>query len=527
VDEPEWILRSAVGSVLDVGRQTCQRGLEIVRVPGELVQDHPTPVPLPRAAARRMQARSPLDVVDEKPLRHLQPEAGAIEERFGHELGVDVRLALDDSDRLFDLAHASLHIHLCVQVSAAQQDFRADTALTPAFVERLLAEPRGLRLPPLEVPDECLQAHRLPALRTRRGARHRSREDRIGVVEIRKVDERPLGGGERALSGRLRARRQQARALVERDGVQGSSAVSCPRGSPLESRRGFLVGLGRRGAEMVCPRVLGSRRARQDAMKFAERRLVHGGERGLRQERVLETENAAFECQDALTNRRPEDALRVNDARMRQRLEPRDGRGRGEEHRIPRVVGQQPEALGRERREAVGNRQRFAGAHLLATPDERTPDLEGVERVAPRRRLDVPHDEPRERATEPQLEKPMQGGQRERSEVAALDRSGRQPGDQLDELVLAAPTGRQEGADGPAFEAAHREPEDAEGALVCPLHVVDGEQERRLSREQTNQAEGCDREGALIHDHALGIGPEQCDVERSPLRPGESREQPR
>jgi len=474
-----------------------------------------------------MQARSPLDVVDEKPLRHLQPEAGAIEERFGHELGVDVRLALDDSNRLFDLTHASLHIHLCVQVGAAQQDLRADTALPPAFGERLLAEPRRVRLPPLEVPDECLQAHCLRACRTRRGALHRSREDRIGVVEIRKVDERPLGGEERARSGRLRAGRQQARALVERDGVQGGAAVSCPRCGPLESRRSFLVGLGCRGAEVVCPRVLGSRRARQDEMKLAERRLVHGGERGLRQERVLETDKAAFDCQDALTNRRPEDALRVDDACVGQCLEPRDGRRRGEEHGIARVVGQQPEALGGEGREAVRNRQRLAGAHVLATPDERAPDLEGVERVAPRRRLDVPHDEARERATEPQLEEPMEGGQRERSEVAALDRSGRQPGLQLDELALAATSGRQEGPDGPAFEAAHREPEDTDGALIRPLHVVDGEQERRLGREETNEAEGRDRESALIHGQALGIGPEQCDIERSPLRPRKSREQPR
>ena len=111
--------------------------------------------------------------------------------------------------------------------------------------------------------------------------------------------------------------------------------------------------------------------------------------------------------------------------------------------------------------------------------------------------------------------------------MAALNRSGRQSGRQLDELVRAAPTGRQEGADGPAFEAAHREPEDTDGTLVRPLHVVDGEQERRLGREETNEAEGGDRESALIHGHALGIGPEQCDVERSPLRPGESREQPR
>ena len=78
---------------------------------------------------------------------------------------------------------------------------------------------------------------------------------------------------------------------------------------------------------------------------------------------------------------------------VRKRLEPRNGRGRCEKHGIARVVGQQPEALGGERREVFRNRQRLTGAHVLATPDERTPDLESVERVAPRRRLDVLHDE--------------------------------------------------------------------------------------------------------------------------------------
>ena len=330
-----------------------------------------------------------------------------------------------------------------MQVGAAQQDLRADTALAPTFGERLLAEPRRLSLPPLEVPDECLQAHCLRARRTRRGALHRSRENRIGVVQIRKVDERPLGSEQRARRGLLRARRQGARALVERDGVQRSAAVSRPRGRPLESRRSFLVRLARRRAEMVRPRVLGTRRARQEEMELAEGRLVHRGQRGLREKRVLEPDEAAVEREDVLADRRSERALRIDDARLRQGLEPRDRRGRGEEHGMARVVRQQPKALGGKRREAVRNRQRLARADLLAAPDERAPDLEGVERVAPRRRLDVPHDEPRERATEPQLEKTMQGGQRERSEVAALDRSGRQPGHQLDELILAAPTGRQ------------------------------------------------------------------------------------
>ena len=235
-----------------------------------------------------------------------------------------------------------------------------------------------------------------------------------------------------------------ARALVERDGVQRGAAVSRPRGRPLESRRSFLVGLARRRAEVVRPRVLGTRRARQEEMELAEGRLVHRGQRGLREKRVLEPDEAAVEREDALANRRPEDAL---PDRRRPHAPSVSSRGTGavaaRSTACARVVGQQPEALGGKRREAVRNRQRLARADLLAAPDERAPDLEGVERVAPRRRLDVSHDEPRERATEPQLEKTMQGGQRERSEVAALDRSGRRPGHQLDELILAAPTGRQ------------------------------------------------------------------------------------
>ena len=118
-------------------------------------------------------------------------------------------------------------------------------------------------------------------------------------------------------------------------------------------------------------------------MKLAEGRLAHRGQRGLRQERVLEPDKATLEREDALANRRLEDALRVDDACVRKRLEPRNGRGRCEKHGMARVVGQQPEALGGERREAVRNRQRLARADVLATPDERTPDLERVEGLPP------------------------------------------------------------------------------------------------------------------------------------------------
>ena len=147
-----------------------------------------------------------LDVVGEQPSYHLELGVGAVEERLGHEVGIDVDLVLWDSDGSLDLAQAARHVHLPVQIGAAEEDLALNTALAAAFGERLLAELRGLRLPPLEVPDECLQAHRLRALRTRRSALHRSHEDRIGVVEIRKVDERPLGGQERARSGRLLGR---------------------------------------------------------------------------------------------------------------------------------------------------------------------------------------------------------------------------------------------------------------------------------------------------------------------------------
>ena len=57
------------------------------------------------------------------------------------------------------------------------------------------------------------------------------------------------------------------------------------------------------------------------------------------------------------------------------------------------------------------------------------------------------------------------------------------PGRELDGAGPAAPTGREECTDGPAFEPAEREREDADGALVDPLDVVDGEQERRFAGE--------------------------------------------
>ncbi len=233
-------------------------------------------------------------------------------------------------------------------------------------------------------------------------------------------------------------RRQQARALVERDGVQGGAAVSC-----LEAAFSRAAAASSSGSVAAAPRWCAraswelAARARAD-VKLVEGRVVHRRERGLCQEWVLEPDEAALEREDAVANCRRKNALGVDDACARQRLEPWNGRSRGEEDGIARVVGQQSEALGGERREAVRNRQRLASADLLATPDERAPDLEGVERVSPRRRLDVPHDEPGERATEPELEQPMQSRQRERPEVAALDRSGWQPGYELDELILAA-----------------------------------------------------------------------------------------
>jgi hypothetical protein len=104
-------------------------------------------------------------------------------------------------------------------------------------------------------------------------------------------------------------------------------------------------------------------------MKLAEGCLVHRGQCGLRQKRVLEPNKAALERQDALTNRRPEDALRVDDACVRQRLEPRDGRSRGEEHGIARVVGHKPEgsAVSVARLSGIGN-----GSPALTSSPRRT-----------------------------------------------------------------------------------------------------------------------------------------------------------
>ena len=84
MDEPERILRSAVHLLLDMGSQARERRLEIVRVPGQLVEDRLAPSHSHLAAARRVQPGAPLDVVCEQPSYHLELGVGAVEERLGH-----------------------------------------------------------------------------------------------------------------------------------------------------------------------------------------------------------------------------------------------------------------------------------------------------------------------------------------------------------------------------------------------------------------------------------------------------------
>src|SRR5262249_52075426 len=130
MDEAKRVFRAAIRSTLDLSVQPPQRRLEIVGVPRELEQDHLAAFPLPRSAARGVQAGGAFDVVATEALGHLQRAVCAIEERLRHELGVDrAALALEDLARLRDLAHAPAHVELAVQVRAAKEDAHPDDSI--------------------------------------------------------------------------------------------------------------------------------------------------------------------------------------------------------------------------------------------------------------------------------------------------------------------------------------------------------------------------------------------------------------
>ena len=119
-------------------------------------------------------------------------------------------------------------------------------------------------------------------------------------------------------------------------------------------------------------------------------------------------------------------------------------------------------------------------------------DLECVERIASRSLLDLEQDETSERPPEPRLEQPVENGERQRSDSAALERGFRKRRPGVERTRLYALPQREQHADWNALQPAECEGKDTPGALVDPLDVVEREEDGRVAGEFADQAQGGD-----------------------------------
>jgi len=190
-------------------------------------------------------------------------------------------------------------------------------------------------------------------------------------------------------------------------------------------------------------------------------------------------------------------------------------------------------SLGREDGHAIGyevfqrsrDGKRLAGRDRPSFPLERTPELQGEERVSTRGSVHADERGTGKREGEPLVQKTVERAEAQRPQAKLLEALGgeRSLHRERRRSGLPCPPGEQD-ADRKVLQAPDREAENARRRRIEPLNVVDGEDEGAARRQQAKSAREREPDGALVwreRDHLLE---EERDLERAPLRPGEPGE---
>ena len=186
------------------------------------------------------------------------------------------------------------------------------------------------------------------------------------------------------------------------------------------------------------------------------------------------------------------------------------------------------EGAARDRRQVVQpgfderverHRQPLAGLQVQRSRLHRAPELEREERVPARELVHVMEDRAGGHPAEPELQQALDGAEAERGQVEAIEAIGGPVEAERRRRGARRPLREQE-ADGLVRQAPCREGEHRRGGPVEPLHVVDGDDERRGARQRAQRGQGGERDGLLVRRRA-GIRDEQRRLERAPLRGGE------
>ena len=162
------------------------------------------------------------------------------------------------------------------------------------------------------------------------------------------------------------------------------------------------------------------------------------------------------------------------------------------------------------------HRKPLAGSQVQRSRLHRAAELEREERVPARELVHVMQDRAGGHPAEPKLEQALDGAEAERGQVEAVEAIGGPVEAERRRRRARRPL-REQQADGLFPEASRSEGEHRRGGPVEPLHVVDGDDERRGACHGAQRGEGGERDGLLIRRRA-GVGDEQRRLERAPLR---------
>jgi hypothetical protein len=195
---------------------------------------------------------------------------------------------------------------------------------------------------------------------------------------------------------------------------------------------------------------------------------------------------------------------------------------RGAQQSVARLGRKGPDACPDERVETLwdGNAARDV---VLAAAVELTRDLERVERVASRRLRDPHECRSRKRAPELLREHAVEGGDRERPQLDALDpevaleRRDRRSG----KLRRAH---REEAQHRLLVEPAQRELDHRRRRSIEPVEVVDRAHDLRFAGERPQKREESSADDAPL-GRPCGRGAQERGIEAHPLRLGQSREE--
>ena len=236
------------------------------------------------------------------------------------------------------------------------------------------------------------------------------------------------------------------------------------------------------------------------------------------EQRMAEPDAVAFQLEHVCRERRVERFVTV--ARGGEERQGRVREGGRSAKRAARAGRKCVDPVMDELLKLVGNRQRLAQRRDSSGALERASQLEREERVASGHVVDPPQ----RRAGKAQLDP----GSKETVHRAEAERADVEPTDPiLDERSrdgLARPA-RGEHPDPFVPDPPPREGKDERRRGVEPLEIVNREDERALGRQETQGAEGRDRDGALVGRCSVGTLEEQRDPQGIGLRRGKLLEQ--